>query len=491
MATNDHGPTARTATASAPPVGSPVRVVTPALIVLLAWQLMVVIDGTIVTIALPQIRENLGFSEEGLSWVVNIYALAFGGLVLLGSRASDAFGRRRMLVVGVTVFSLASLIGFVAWTPGVLIAGRVLQGIGAAMAAPSSLSLITTNFAEGPARNKALGLAAGVAGLGGSVGLVMGGVLTSWLSWHWVFFVNVPIGMAVVLLAPRVVKDAPPQPGRLDVVGGATSTIGVTALVYGFIHASEHGWRDAETVGAFAAAVILLAAFAAIERRSDHPLIPARLLEHRDRVVALLLMLMVPTVTFGVFYFLTQYMQNLLAMSAIATGFAFLPFSAIVVAGSKYVPDVTQKLGARLVVMVGSAIMLGGVLMLSRLDDSSTYGLGILPGMVLTAAGVVLTFVPLNLLIMGTVAPEDSGIASGLVQTMQQVGSAIGIALMISVFAARERDALDRGAEAAVATVEGMQGGYLAAALVTALVLALATVALRRRVAVPAPASAA
>ncbi|MGC4107549.1 MAG: MFS transporter [Thermomicrobiales bacterium] len=475
MATNDHaqpsGPTSTT--------GS---VFTLGLAVLLAWQLMVVIDGSIVTIALPDIRDSLHFSEGGLSWVVNAYSLVFGGLVLLGSRAGDAFGRRRMMVVGVLVFTAASAMGFFAVTPAMLVAGRVIQGLGAAMAAPSTLSLVTTNFPEGPLRDRALSLSAAVAGLGGSLGLILGGVLTSWLSWHWIFFVNVPIGLMVAFLAPRVVQEAPRIPGKLDLWGGAASTLGVTALVFGFIRASDHGWTATTTIGSFIAAAVFLAVFVAIERQSDHPLIPGRLLADRDRVVALGLMLLVPVVMFGIFYFLSNYLQDLLKMSAIRAGFAFLPFSLVVVVGSKFVPEAARKIGPRIVIAVGSALMIAGALVLSQLDDTSSYWLVVLPGMVLTASGVVLNYVSLNLLILGTVAAEDSGIASGLIQTMQQVGSAIGIGLLVSVFAARERSALAHGVSEALAVVDGLQAGFIAAAIVSAVVLIVAVVAIRRKV---------
>ncbi|MGC4192453.1 MAG: MFS transporter [Thermomicrobiales bacterium] len=485
MAANDRAAQADSPAKSRPQASAaPGSVLTVGLAVLLAWQMMVVIDGTIVTIALPDIRTSLHFSEDGLSWVVNAYSLVFGGLVLLGSRAGDALGRRRMMVTGVLVFTAASAMGFFAASPEMLIAGRVIQGLGAAMAAPSTLSLITTNFAEGPVRDRALALSAAVAGLGGSLGLILGGVLTSWLSWHWIFFVNVPIGLTVAFLAPRVVRESPRIPGKLDIGGAAASTLGVTVLVFGFIRASDFGWTNVRTIGSFLAAIVLLAAFVVIERRSDHPLIPGRLLADRDRVVGLGLMLLVPIVMFGTFYFLSNYLQDLLKMSAIRAGFAFLPFSGVVVACSKFVPDTARKLGPRIVIAAGSLCMILGALVLSQLDDSSSYWLIVLPGMVLTAAGVAMNYVSLNLLILGTVAADDSGIASGLIQTMQQVGSAIGVGLLVSVFAARERAALRKGVDAALAVIDGLQAGFIAAAIVSAVVMVVALIAIRRKVVV-------
>ncbi|MGC4107550.1 MAG: MFS transporter [Thermomicrobiales bacterium] len=447
--------------------------------VLLAWQLMVVLDGTIVNIALTHIRESLGFSAAGLSWVVNAYALAFGGLLLLGSRAGDIFGRRRALVVGVLVFTAASALGGVAESPEMLILARVLQGVGAAIAAPSTLSLIVTNFEAGSARDRALSLFASVSGVGASIGLILGGILTSWLSWHWVFFVNVPIGIAVAVLAPRVVKEAPRMPGRLDVGGAITSTLGVSSLVYGFIRAAEDGWSDPLTIGSFAAAVLLLTAFVAIERRVSEPLMPFRLFDDRNRALAFLAMLVVPSALFGVFFFLTQYLQIVLGMSAIKSGFAFLPFSAMMVLGSRIVPRAVQRFGARFVVMYGAVAIATGLTLLSRIDQDTPYFPFVILAMGITASGAVANFVSLNLAIMGRISPQDSGSASGLMQTAQQVGGAIGLAVLVTVFTTVSRNSAVAGHEQIQAMVDGMQRGFLTAAGIALVVLAIAIFGLR------------
>ena len=447
--------------------------------VLLAWQLMVVLDGTIVNIALAHIRESLGFSAAGLSWVVNGYALAFGGLLLLGSRAGDIFGRRRALVVGVIVFTIASALGGFAGSPEMLILARVLQGVGAAIAAPSTLSLIVTNFSAGAPRDRALSLFSSVSGVGASIGLIVGGMLTSWLSWHWVFFVNVPIGIAVALLAPRAVKEAPRMPGRLDLGGAITSTIGVTALVYGFIRAAEEGWSDSLTIGSFAAAIILLVSFALIERRVSQPIMPFRLFDERNRALAFLAMLVVPSALFGVFFFLTQYLQTVLGMSAVESGFAFLPFSTTIVIGARVVPGAVRRFGARYVVMYGAAAIAAGLALFSQLDQDTAYVPLVMVAMLIGASGAVANFVALNLTIMGRIAPQDSGAASGLMQTAQQIGGAIGLAILVTVFSTVSRNSALAGHDPLTAMVDGMQRGFLTAAVLALGVLAIAIFGLR------------
>ena len=449
------------------------------LVVLLSWQLMVVLDGTIVNIALAEIRQSLGFSETSLSWVVNAYALAFGGLLMLGSRAGDMFGRRRMLVAGVIVFTVASALGGIAGNQEMLIIARVLQGIGAAMAAPSTLSLIVTNFEAGAARNRALSLFASVSGVGASMGLILGGVLTSWLSWHWIFFVNVPIGLAVAVLAPRFVAEAPRQPGSLDIGGAIASTLGVTALVYGFIRAAEVSWSDSLTLASFVAAVVLLVAFVAIERRVAQPILPFRLFSDRLRSVAFLNQLLVPATLFGVFFFLTQYLQIVLGMSAIQSGFAFLPFSATIVAGSRLVPRAVGRFGPRAVMIYGGLAVATGLVLMSRLDETASYFPLVMVSMLVMASGAVASFVSLSLAIMGNISPEDSGPASGLMQTNQQIGGAIGLAVLVTVFGTVSGNALADGSGRIEAMVAGMQRGFLVAAGIALLVTVIAAVGYR------------
>jgi len=451
-----------------------------ALAVLLAWQLMVVLDGTIVNIALSHIRLSLGFSQTSLSWVVNAYALTFGGLLLLGGRAGDILGRRRVLVFGVLFFSAASALGGFATSAEWLIIARVLQGVGAAIAAPSTLSLIVTNFEAGPDRNRALSFFASVSGVGASVGLILGGILTSWLSWHWVFFVNIPIGLAVAYLAPRTVRESVRIPGRLDIGGALVSTAGVTSLVYGFIRAAESGWTNSLTLLAFAAAIVLLAGFVAIELRVQQPIMPLRLFAQRDRAVGFLNMLLVPSAMFGVFFFLTQYLQNVLKMSALESGFAFLPLSASIVTGSRIVPKAAARFGTRSVMIFGAILLISGLTLLSRLQVDSSYWPHVVIAIVLIGFGAVSNFVSLSLVIMGKIEAADSGSASGLLQTVQQVGGAIGLAILVTVFGTSNRNAIADGKAPLVAMTQGMQTGFLTAAGIAAIVLVIAIFGFRR-----------
>ena len=463
--------------------GAPARSVSPiiTLAVLLTWQLMVVLDGTIVNIALTHIRDSLGFSQAGLSWVVNAYALAFGGLLMLGGRAGDILGRRRVLVIGVLIFTAASAMGGLAESSTWLIIARILQGVGAAIAAPSTLSLIVTNFEAGTERDRALSFFASVSGVGASIGLILGGVLTSWLSWHWVFFVNIPIGLAVAILAPRTVKESPKNPGSLDFGGAIVSTFGVTALVYGFIRASEDGWSDALTIASFAAAVVLLALFVAIEARVSQPIMPLRLFAQRDRAIGYLNMLLVPSAMFGLFFFLTQYLQNVLGMSALKSGFAFLPLSAAIVTGSRIVPRLAQRFTPRLVMMAGAALMTVGLLLLSRLEVDSSYRPDILIPLILIGFGAVSNFVSLSIVIMGRMSQEDSGAGSGLLQTMQQIGGAIGLAILVTVSGTVSRNSLADGKDTLSATTDGMQLGFMTAAGIAILVLVVAGLGFTRQ----------
>src|SRR3954465_13270220 len=304
-----------------------------ALTVIASAQLMVVLDATIVNIALPAIKHALGFSATGLSWVLNSHPLVFGELLLLGGRAGDLFGRRRMFITGVLIFAIASLLGGFAWDEGCLLAMRALEGVGGAIASPTALALITTTFDEGPARNKAFGVYAAVSGAGAAIGLILGGVLVDWLSWRWVFFVNAPIGVALAIATPYVIPKSETSDGRFAVADAVTSTVGMAALVYGFIHAADpqHGWRERTANIPFVVAALMLTAFVLIEARSEQPLLPLRLFENRTRVGAYVVMLITGAAVFAMFYFLTQFVQNVIGFSPLKAGFAFLPVSATIV----------------------------------------------------------------------------------------------------------------------------------------------------------------
>ena len=409
-----------------------------ALLVIATAQLMVVLDSTIVNVALPHIQRALGFSGAGLEWVVNGYALAFGGLLLLGGRAGDLLGRRRMFVTGLLLFSAASLAGGFATSQAWLLAARAVQGAGGAIVAPAALALIVTTFPQGPPRSRAMGVYAAMSVGGGAAGLIAGGLLVTYASWRWVLFVNVPIGVAAALAAPAVLPGAARRPGRFDVPGAVTGTSGVAALVYGLSSAAAgpdgtSHWGDSTVVAALSAAVVLLAAFTVIEARSRHALLPVRLLRNRNRVGAYLIMLGVGTAVFGVFFFITLFVQDVWGYSALRTGVAFLPLTAALLVASAAATRLVQRVGAWPLLLTGSAACAGGLYWLSRVTEHSTYTGGLLGPTLVTGAGLGLLFVPLPLVALAHVADADSGVAASLLNAGRQVGGSIGLAVLGTV----------------------------------------------------------
>ena len=409
-----------------------------ALVVIATAQLMVVLDATIVNVALPHIQRALGFSGSGLEWVVNAYALTFGGLLLLGGRAGDILGRRRVFIAGIILFSAASLLGGFATTQAWLLAARALQGVGGAIVAPTALSLVTTTFPEGPPRNRAMGVYAAMSIAGGAVGLIAGGLLTTYLSWRWVLFVNVPIGIAVALLAPRAIAESPRRRGRFDLPGAITATIGLAALVYGLTEAATtpngvSHWGDTKVLVSLGAAVVLLASFIVIEMRSSHALMPLRIFNNRNRSGAYLIMLCVGTALFGMFFFLTIFVQTVWGYSALRTGIAYLPMVAMIMLMAGVSTQLVPRIGARPLLLAASAITTGGMFWLSRITEHSTYVGGLLGPMMLTAAGLGLLFMPATLVALSKVDDKDAGLASSLVNTGQQVGGSIGLAVLGTV----------------------------------------------------------
>jgi EmrB/QacA subfamily drug resistance transporter len=409
-----------------------------ALAVIAAAQLMVVLDATIVNVALPHIQRALGFSGSGLEWVVNAYALTFGGLLLLGGRAGDILGRRRVFIAGLILFLLASLLGGFATTQAWLLAARAVQGVGGAIIAPTALSLITTTFPEGPPRNRAMGVYAAMSIAGGAVGLIAGGLLTTYFSWRWVLFVNVPIGIIVALGAWRVLGESRRHVGRFDLPGAITGTFGLAALVYGLSSAatSPNGvshWGDTKVLASLIAAVVLLASFMIIESRSTHALMPLRIFRNRDRSAAYLIMLCVGTALFGMFFFLTIFVENVWGYSALRTGIAYLPMMATVMAMAGISAQLVPRIGARPLLLVGSATATGGMFWLSRINEHSHYASGLLGPMIVTAAGMGMLFMPLTLVALSRVDDRDAGLASSLLNTGQQVGGSIGLAVLGTV----------------------------------------------------------
>jgi EmrB/QacA subfamily drug resistance transporter len=462
-----------------------------ALLVIATAQLMVVLDATIVYVALPHIQRGLGFSNSGLEWVVNAYALTFGGLLLLGGRAGDLLGRRRMFMAGLLLFSAASLAGGLATSPAWLLAARTAQGVGGAIVAPAALALIATTFTEGPQRSRAMGVYASMSGVGGALGLVVSGLLVTYASWRWVMFVNVPIGLAVALAARVTIGETPRRAGGFDVPGAVTGTVGIAALVYGLSNAATTAdgvshWGDAKVIVTLTAGVVLLAAFAFIEARGSQPLLPPRVLRDRDRLGANLIMLGVGTANFGVFFFLTLYVQELLGYSPLREGVAFLPLTAALLVGAAAAAPLVSRIGARPLLVAGAAASAGGMYWLSRITEHSSYAGGLLGPSLIAGAGLGLLFVPLPIVGLSRVAEYDSGVASSLLNTGRQVGGALGLGVLgtvaWTVTANRVRSGgtgLTRAAAYQHALAAGLDRAFLVAAGLAILILVTAIITIR------------
>ncbi len=447
------------------------RAATGIAIVLVA-QLMLVLDATVVNVALPRIDTDLGFGPASLSWVLNAYTLAFGGLLLLGGRLGDVFGRLRAFEVGLTVFTLGSALGGLAQTPGQLVAARTLQGVGAALAAPSVLALLTTSAPDEAARNRAFALFGAVSSGGASIGLLLGGLLTDVGSWRWTLFINVPLGLAVLVLARRFVAETQRRPGSFDVVGAVSATLGAVSLVWALIGTPEHGWTSARTLGGFALGLALLALLARTEVRHPHPMVQPHLVRNRSRVAALAVMALVIGANLSMFFLVVQYVQRVLGFGPLAAGVAFLPFSLGIFAISRVSPRLMARFGARTMLMVGTAALTLGYAWLSTIGTTDTYFAAVFGPMVIAGLATGLVFMPLTATVLAGVEPEHAGSASGLLQTTQQLGSAVGVAAIVSVYAA--------GAVPGE-FVPGVQAAFLTSATFSLVALVVATVALRPR----------
>src|SRR6204780_1833866 len=367
-----------------------------ALAIMLSAQLMIILDMTVVNIALPHIQSGLHFSATNLSWVLNGYTLTSGGLLLLGGRAGDILGRRRMFIAGIALFTVASLAGGLSTTAGLLLAARALQGGGGPLASPAVLALIVTSFPEGRGRTRALGIYMGVITGGSSLGLVLGGVITEWLSWRWVLFINVPIGLAVLAVTPLFVGETPRLPGRFDLAGALTAPAGVTALVGGFIRAASNGWGDHVALAAFGGAAVLLGLFVATETRARQPITPLRLFADVSRTGSFLARLLLIAGMFGVFFFLTQFLQKVMAFSPIRAGVAFLPMTIALFGVSRLAPRLMPRLGTKPLMIAGMLPAIASMAWLSRVTPATTYWSGVFGPMMLLGIGMGLVFVPLT-----------------------------------------------------------------------------------------------
>lgn len=446
-----------------------------ALAVISVAQLMFLLDATIVNVALPSIQEALGLDGSGLEWVVASYSVAFGGLLMLGGRMGDIWGRRRMFTAGVALFTAASLLGGFADEPWLLILCRTVQGIGAAAAAPAALSLIAVTFPEGPERNRAVGWYTAVSTAGGGVGLLAGGVITAYLSWRWVMFVNVPVGLAVLAFSWRVLRETPRQRGSFDGAGALTGTVAALLLVHGLISGASEGghWGDTTVLAALGGAAVLFPVFMVIEKRGRQPLVPLRLFADRTRLGTYAVLALTSTAMFGIFFFLTLFLQQIWDYSPLHTALVYIPLTCLLVIGAKASSWLMSLLGARLLVCGGLAVAAAGMLWLSRIGESQGYATGMLVPTVLTYAGLSVIGVPMTLAALANVADEDSGAASGLFTMSRQIGGATGLAVLGTVVWSTVGDrAGTPEAEAALST--GIGRGFLLAAGITVLCLLVA-----------------
>jgi EmrB/QacA subfamily drug resistance transporter len=428
---------------------------------------MVILDATVVNVALPSIQRDLGFSAADLQWVINGYALLFGGFLLLGGRAGDLVGRRRVFVVGVVIFTVASLLNGLATSSCFLVASRALQGLGGALVSPAALSIITTTFEEGSDRTKALGVWSAIAVGGDAFGLLLGGILTETLSWEWIFFVNVPVGIATLALALRYVPEsrAARRHVTADVPGAVTVTAGLVVLVYAIVKAEDFGWGSGRTLGLAAIAVALLGAFVLIELRSPAPLIRLGIFRVRSLLGANSVMLAVAGGLFAFLFFASLYVQQILDYSPLEAGLAFLPVTAGIMVGVRLAQQLVPRIGIRAVSVLGMIVAGGGLLLLSSASVGGSNVSDILPGLVPQSIGMGLTFVPVTLIATTNVADEDVGLASGLFNTLQQIGGALGLAVLSTLAADKTSAVLADGGAPAQALVDGFNTAFLAGAV--------------------------
>jgi EmrB/QacA subfamily drug resistance transporter len=452
-------------------------------------QFMVILDATIVNVALPSIQADLEMSDTDLQWIVNAYALIFGGFLLLGGRAGDLMGRKRVFLAGVVIFTAASLLNGLAPSSEFLIVFRGLQGLGAALVSPAALSIVTTTFEEGAERTKAMGVWAAIAVGGGAVGLLLGGILTDAFSWPWIFFVNVPVGIAAFLLSLRHVPESRDEHEHrsFDLAGAATVTAGLLVLVYTIVKAQEKGWGSLHTLGFGALAVALLVAFVMVERRSSEPLVRLSIFRVRTIRAANAVMFLVASGLFAMFFFNTLYVQRVLGFSPLEAGLAFLPFTAGIIIGAGASQNLVPRLGAREVPLIGMVMAVAGLLLFLRLSPDGTYLVDLLPGIMLVSVGMGLTFVPITLIATSGIPADDAGLASGLFNTSQQIGGALGLAILATLAASATSDTLSglghgpSPADQAQALVDGFHVAFLGSGLFVVAGFALLVALLRRR----------
>jgi len=455
-----------------------------ALALLALTQFVVVLDAAIVNVALPSIGKALDFNQDDLSWVVNAYTLTFGGFLLLGGRMADLLGRRRMFIGGLILFSLASLLGGLAQSDVWLVAARAAQGLGAALVSPAALSLVTTMFAEGAERNRALGVWGAVSGAGGAAGVLFGGLLTEYAGWEWILFVNVPIGLAAAALAPRLLPESRNEVRTsFDVAGAVSVTAGLALLVYALVDANNAGWGSLQTIGLTAVAVALLAAFIAIESRARHPLMPFSIFRLRTLRGANVVGLLIGMSLFSMFYFISLYMQQVLGYSALKAGVAYLPLAVGIIISAGVASQLVTRLGFKPVLIAGLLLIAGGLVWFGQVSaPGGTYLGDILFPSLLAAFGLGFAFVPVTIAAVTGTKPNEAGLASGLINTAQQVGGALGLAVLVAVANGRTDSVLRGGQHSlAIARTEGFQDAFLVGAGLALLAAILAATLISSR----------
>jgi EmrB/QacA subfamily drug resistance transporter len=453
-----------------------------ALALLCMVQFMVVLDIAVVNVALPSIQTDLHFSQENLQWVISAYALLFGGFLLLGGRAADLLGRRRVFMVGIVVFGIASLLSGFAWSEGSLIGARALQGLGAAVISPAALSILTTTFKEGPERNTALGAWGAVGAFGAVAGVLLGGILTDLLSWQWIFYVNAPVAVIGFLLAPVLLAESRDATARsFDLPGTALVTGGLVTLVSAITQANKYGWGSAETIGLFTASLALLTGFVAWEARSRDPLMPLSIFRLRTLVGANIAGLILGTVLFAMFLMLTLYMQQVLGYSPLKTGFAYLAVAGTAIVWSAVAAQLVTRVGVKPVLVTGMTFLTAGIAFFTQVSPDGSYVSDLLPGFLVIAVGMGFSFVPISIAALAGVKPSEAGLASGLINTSQQVGGALGIAALSAIATSTTADRFASGAAKATALTDGFQAAFTAGAAVGVVGILVALFVVRGR----------
>jgi EmrB/QacA subfamily drug resistance transporter len=437
-----------------------------ALALLAAAQFVVILDASIVNVALPSIGADLNFSQENLSWVVNAYVLVFGGFLLLGGRMADLLGRRRLFMTGLVLFALASLAGGLSETEGQLIVARAIQGLGAALLSPAALSLVTVLFAEGSERNKAMGVWGAVAGSGGAVGVLLGGMLTEWAGWEWVLFVNVPVGIVAALLAPRLLPESRNEGHRhFDFAGAVSITAGLSLLVYTLVDANDAGWGSAQTLGLGALSLALIAGFYVIERRSKAPLMPFPGIFRIRTITGInVSAVLIAAALFSMFFFISLYMQQVLGFSALEAGLAYLPLAVGIIITAGATAGLVTRFGFKPVLVSGLFVTAAGLIWFSQVSPDGSYVSDVLFPSLLAAIGLGLAFVSMTVAAVSGVETHEAGLASGLINTSQQIGGALGLAVLATIANSRTDDALTSGSQMPTALTEGFQAAFAAGA---------------------------